>query len=52
MSNIFKIVYMHLNPLNTKLLGVTIDDKLTFEKHIRNIASSIVQKTGLIRRWQ
>ena len=32
-----------------KLLGVTIDDKLTFEKHIRKIASSIAQKTGLIR---
>ena len=27
-----------------KLLGVTIDDKLTFEKHIRNISSSIAQK--------
>ena len=25
-----------------KLLGITIDDKLTIEKHIRNIASSIV----------
>ena len=33
-----------------KLLGVTIDDKLTFEKHVRNIASSIAQKTGLIRK--
>ena len=33
-----------------KLLGVTIDDKLTFEKHIRNISSSIAQKTGLIRK--
>ena len=34
-----------------KLLGVTIDDKLTFEKHIRNIASSIAQKTGLICKF-
>ena len=33
-----------------KLLGVTIDDKLKFEKDIRNIASSIAQKTGLIRK--
>ena len=33
-----------------KRLGVTIDDKLTFEKHVRNIASSIAQKTGLIRK--
>ena len=30
------------------LLRVTTDDKLTFEKHIRIIASSIAQKTGLI----
>ena len=27
-----------------KFLGVTLDDKLAFEKHIRNIASSIAQK--------
>ena len=33
-----------------KLLGVTIDDKLTLEKHICNIASSIGQKSGLIRK--
>ena len=32
-----------------KLLGVTLDDKLTFEKHICNIAASIAQKTGFIR---
>ena len=31
-----------------KLLGVTIDNKLTFEKQISNIASSIAQNTGLI----
>ena len=33
-----------------KLLGVTIDNKLTFEKHIRSLAASIAQKTGLIRK--
>ena len=33
-----------------KLLGITIDDKLTFEKHIRLLASSIAQKTGLLRK--
>ena len=30
-----------------KLLGVTLKDKLTFEKHIKNITFYIVQKTGL-----
>ena len=29
---------------------MTYDDRLIFEKHIRNIASSIAQKTGLIRK--
>ena len=33
-----------------ELLGVTLDNKLTFERHIRNVASSIAQKTGLIRK--
>ena len=33
-----------------KLLGVTLDSKLTFEKHIRNMASSISQKTGILRK--
>ena len=33
-----------------KLLWVTIDDNLTFEKHIHNIVSSNAQKTGLIRK--
>ena len=32
------------------LLELTINDKLTFEKHIRNIAFYIAQKTGLIRK--
>ena len=31
-----------------RLLGVKIDNKLTFEKNICNIASSIAQKSGLI----
>ena len=30
-----------------KLPGITIDYKVTFEKHIRNIAFSITQKTVL-----
>ena len=33
-----------------KLLGVLIDGKLTFEKHLRSVASSIAQKTGLLRK--
>ena len=31
-----------------KLIGVRIDNKLTFKKHNHNIASSIAQKTSLI----
>ena len=34
-----------------KLLGVVLDNKLTFEIHIRNIASSIAQKTGLLHKY-
>ena len=33
-----------------KLLGFTFDDKLTFEKHIHNIASSIAQNCSLIHK--
>ena len=33
-----------------KLLGVELDDKLTFEKHVRSMVSTIAQKTGLIRK--
>ena len=33
-----------------KVLGVTFDKKLTFEKHIRNIASSVSQKVGILRK--
>ena len=40
-----------------ELLGITTDDKLTFEKHIRNIVSSITQKNWYYLRilqfsWQ
>ena len=35
---------------NVRLLGVTLDSKLTFEKHIRSLSSSIAQKTGLLRK--
>ena len=33
-----------------KFLGVTLDDNLTFENHNFNLASSIAQKTSLIRK--
>ena len=33
-----------------KLLGVTIDNKVTFEKHIRMLAFSISQNTGLLKK--
>ena len=33
------------------VLGVTLDDKLTFEMHIRNIVSSIAQNTSLIPKY-
>ena len=33
-----------------KLFGVTLDSKLTFEKHIRSMASFISQKTGILRK--
>ena len=32
------------------LLGVTLDSKLTFEKHIRQMAASISQKIGIVRK--
>ena len=32
------------------LLGVTLDSKLTFEKHIRQMAASISQKIGILRK--
>ena len=33
-----------------KLLGVKFDNKLTFEKHIHNIVSSISHEIGFIRK--
>ena len=33
-----------------RLLGVTIDNKVSFGKYIRTLASSISQKTGLLRK--
>lgn len=35
---------------DVRLLGVTLDSKLTFEKHIRSLSSAIAQKTGLLRK--
>ena len=41
-------------PLSTynsfKILGVILDSKFTFEKHIRSISSSIAQKIGILRK--
>ena len=33
-----------------KLLGVTLDSKLTFETHVRSVVSCISQKLGLLRK--
>ena len=33
-----------------KLLGVLLDSKFTFEKHIRSVSSSIAQKIGILRK--
>ena len=33
-----------------KLLGVILDTKLTFESHIRFVASNVTQKIGLLRK--
>ena len=33
-----------------KLLGVTLDSKLTFESHIRNMSVGISQKLGILRK--
>ena len=47
----FTFYGLDLEVSNTlKLLRVTIDNKLTFEKHICNIASSTTQNYGLIRK--
>ena len=34
-----------------KILGVIFDKKLTFEKHLRGIAASVLQKIGILRRF-
>ena len=33
-----------------RLLGVTLDDKLTFEEQLQSMAAAISQKTGLLRK--
>ena len=33
-----------------KIIGVTLDSKFTFERHIRSISSSVAQKIGLLRK--
>ena len=33
-----------------KLLGVLSDKKLTFEKHLRSVATNIAQKVGILRK--
>ena len=47
-------LYIDNVPLATcdsfKILGVTLDSKFTFEKHVRNVSSSIAQKIGLLRK--
>ena len=38
------------NCSSLKLLGVTLDAKLSFEEHLRSVAASISQKVGLLRK--
>ena len=38
------------NCCTLKLLGVTLDSKLTFETHLRSVASCVSQKIGLLRK--
>ena len=41
------------NVTNLKLLGVLFDSKMTFELHVRAIASKVSQKIGILRKcWQ
>ena len=36
--------------ISIKLLGVTLDSKLTFETHLRSVASAVSSKVGLLRK--
>ena len=38
------------NCTTLRLLGVILDSKLTFEAHLRGVASSVSQKVGLLRK--
>ena len=33
------------------IFGVTFDPKLTFERHVRSVASSASQRIGILRRY-
>ena len=38
---------------NLVILGVTFDDKMTFEKHLRYVSSAAAQRLGIMRMsWQ
>lgn len=39
-----------LNVQSFKILGVTLDSKLTFEEHIRSVCASVNRKSGLLRK--
>ena len=45
--SIGNIVLENVNELH--ILGMTLDTKLTFEKHIRSVVSSAAQKIGILR---
>ena len=45
---IFKVLVMK-NSKEQKILEVTIDNKLTFESHIKNLCKKASQKTGFIK---
>ena len=35
------------------ILGVTVDSKLTFEKHLRSVSRAAFQRLGILRKsWQ
>ena len=44
-------LYCIIDPVSeVKILGVTIDEKMTFEKHLRSVARSASSRLGLMRR--